>query len=215
LTIFKLLSGVGIVVLIIGIIIAAVPFKEEIMPTEHVVQISDWTVSWYYAPVKPTEELFAGVFIGNSTFEPFFARTYPAYSEVFGGLVEQVGFIAKAYIEVPIDGYVRFSVSGGDGTCIKFYIDGNLTVDMWERTGQASETEFATVELKTGIHELKLWWYREGTQWSSLGFSMDQNVMVFTRKSDPPTGLGVACAGVILMALAKFKARSLKLATRK
>jgi hypothetical protein len=121
LTIFKLLSGVGIVVLIVGIIIAAVPFKEEMTPTEHAVQISNWTVSWYYAPVKPSEEFFAGVFIGNSTFEPFFAKTYPAYSEVFGGLVEQVGFIAKTYIEVPIDGYVRFSVSGGDGTCIKFY----------------------------------------------------------------------------------------------
>jgi hypothetical protein len=103
----------------------------------------------------------------------------------------------------------------GFGFGIKFYVDGNLTVDMWERTGQASATEFATVELKAGIHELELWWYREGTQWSSLGFSMDQNVMIFTRKSDPLAGLGVACTGAILVALAKFKTRSLKLATQK
>lgn len=115
----------GLLILMLGIAIAVIPFREEMVQTEHLVQISNWTASWYLLTIEPTEE-FTGVFLGNSTLEPLFMYDW-GDKDAFGGVHDHLEFIAKADIDVPIDGYVKFEILSGDGA--RLYIDGDLVIE--------------------------------------------------------------------------------------
>jgi len=200
LSIFK----IGIIILAVGVVIAFIPFKEEMVQTDYTIQISNWNVSWYYIPVEPTEEGFTGTFIGNSTFEPIFRGDWGV-----GGLFEEwmystVGFIAEAEMEMPIDGYVKFDVVSGDGA--RLYVDGELVIDIWETRWDLQEVGYgsANVKINAGKHKLELWWY-QWRGWAVVEFATDKRVMVFEKRPDPTIGLGIVCIGVALIIVAKLK----------
>lgn len=196
---------IGFVILVVGIIIAITPFKDEMTSTDYEVQVSDWNVSWYYVPVEPTEEGFTGTFIGNSTFPPVFRGDWGVEGIFEEWIYSTVGFIARTDMEMPIDGYIKFEVLSGDGA--RLYVDGELVIDIWETRWDLQEvgSGSATVKISAGKHRLELWWY-QWRGWAIVEFTMDRKVMVFEKKSEPVIGLGVACLGAVLMAIAKLKA---------
>lgn len=207
----NLLFKIGIVILAVGLALAVVPFKDEIVRTENKITISDWEVSWYYLQSDPMEEGFtssylrtSAIYLGNSTFPPVFWYNW-GDEPVFEGFGDQIGFIARAEMTMPIDGYVKFEVASADGA--RLYIDGELIIDIWEtRWGQSVGSGSATVEVKAGKHELELQVYCWG--WAVAGFNPDLNIMVLEKRSDPLIGLGVACVGGVLMAIDRLKASS-------
>ncbi|MEM1569792.1 MAG: PA14 domain-containing protein [Candidatus Bathyarchaeia archaeon] len=202
------LVKVGVVILAVGIALAVIPLKEETVPTEYKVQVSDWNVTWYYLLSEPTSEGFSedyltnsALLLGNGTFPATFWYNW-GDEAVFGGYGGQMGFIAKAEIEMPVDGFVKFEAISSDGA--RLYIDGELVIDAWEtRWGQTVGSEWATPEIKAGKHVLELHVYMWG--WAVTGFETDRIVMVHVRKAEPLIGLAVACIGVVLIALSKFK----------
>lgn len=208
---FKTFFIVGLAVFMSGIAIAVIPFKEEILPSEHMIEILDWNASWYYIPLDPTEEGFTGSFLRNSTLEPLFFYNWgrePIILELpgaqWGGFQTNIGFVADTKIHVPVDGYVWFEVLSGDG--VRLYMDGVLIIDKWNviEEWQGVNSGRTTVEVKAGEHELEIWWY----QWvgdAVAAFDTDRRVMVVERRSDPVLGLVVACTGAILATLARFK----------
>ncbi|MBS7611639.1 hypothetical protein KEJ27_05470 [Candidatus Bathyarchaeota archaeon] len=210
----KTVFWIGFAVLVSGVAIAVIPFKEEIVASNYMIEISNWAVSWYYIPLEPTEEGFTGSFLRNSTFEPTFFHNWgrePIILELpgaqWGGFQTNIGFIAKAKLYTPIDGYVWFEVVSGDG--VRLYIDGKLIIDKWSviEEWQGANSGRVTVEVKAGEHELELWWY----QWvgdAIAAFDTDRKVMVVENKSDPIAGMGISCTGVALIFLAKIRTPS-------
>jgi len=204
LSIFKTVFIVGTIILIIGVIIAVVPFKEEMVTSEYTAQISDWTVSWYYIPIEPTKDGFTGSFLENSTFPPVFEVDL-GIGGLFGEwLYSTFGFIARADMEVPVDGYIKFEIMSGDGA--RLYIDGELIIDIWETRWDLQEVGSGSkvVEVSAGKHRLELWWY-QWRGWAIAAFNTDRKIMVFEKKAEPILGLGVACLGVALIAIARIK----------
>jgi hypothetical protein len=209
---FKAFFIAGLVILTIGIAIAVIPFREEIVPTENMIQISDWNVSWYYIPLEPTEEGFAGSALGGSTFQPVFRKdwgTEGVYGEfqtnVPAGFQSNIGFIAVAEMDMPVDGYVYFEIASGDGA--RLYIDDDLVIDIWETRTHWQDIGVGskTVRVEAGKHRLELWWY-QWTGWAYASFYTDRKVMVLERRSDPIVGLGIACVGAVFVAVARLKA---------
>ncbi|MEM3547177.1 MAG: PA14 domain-containing protein [Candidatus Bathyarchaeia archaeon] len=206
--ILNTLVKVGVVILAVGIALAVIPLKEETVPTEYKVQVSDWNVTWYYLLSEPTSEGFSedyltnsALLLGNGTFPATFWYNW-GDGAVFGGYGGQMGFIAKAEIEMPVDGFVKFEAISSDGA--RLYIDGELVIDAWEtRWGQTVGSKWATPEIKAGKHVLELHVYMWG--WAVTGFETDRIVMVHVRRPEPLIGLAVACIGVVLIALSKFK----------
>lgn len=75
----NILFKIGVAILVVGVALAVVPFKDEVVRTEKKVAISDWSVSWYYLQSDPMEEGFttsylrsSAIYLGNSTFPPVF-----------------------------------------------------------------------------------------------------------------------------------------------
>lgn len=206
----NLIFKIGIVVLVVGLALAVIPFKDELVRTENKVTISDWRVSWYYLQSDPMNEGFTSsylstyaIYLGNSTFPPVFWYNW-GDEPVFGGFGGQIGFIAKAEMTMPMDGYVKFEVASADGA--RLYLDGKLIIDIWEtRWGQSVGSGSTTVKVEAGRHELELQLYCLG--WAVAGFNPDLNIMVLEKRSDPLIGLPIACVGGILMAIGKFKHR--------
>ncbi|MBS7611067.1 hypothetical protein KEJ27_02480 [Candidatus Bathyarchaeota archaeon] len=204
------LAKIGIVILAVGIVLAVIPFKEEVIQTEYKAQISDWNVTWYYLLVEPTSEGFtenylmnSALFLGNATFPAIFWYNWGGET-VFGGFGGQMGFIARAELEMPVDGFVKFEAISSDGA--RLYIDGEIVVDAWEtRWGQTVGSGWATPEIEAGKHILELHVYMWG--WAVTGFETDRTIMARVRKSELLIGLAVACVGVALMALSKLKAK--------
>lgn len=202
------LIKIGIVILAIGIVLAVAPFKEEVVETEYRAQISNWNVTWYYLLSEPTTEGFtedyltsSAIFLGNVTFPAVFWYNWGAEA-VFGGFGGQMGFIARAELEMPIDGFIKFEAISSDGA--RLYIDGELVIDAWEtRWGQTVGSEWATPEIKAGKHVLELHVYMWG--WAVTGFETDRVIMVRVRKSEPLIGSVVACVGVVLIIVSKLK----------
>jgi len=207
------LAKIGIVFLAVGIALAVIPFKEETVETEYRVQISDWNVTWYYLLSEPTSEGFtenyltnSALYLGNATFPAIFWYNW-GDETVFGGYGGQIGFIAKAELEMPIDGFVKFEAISSDGA--RLYIDGELVVDAWEtRWGQTVGSGWAISEIKAGRHMLELHVYMWG--WAVTGFETDRIVMVHERKSEPLIGLAVTCIGLVIIAVSKFMASTKK-----
>lgn len=206
---FKMLFKIGIVIILVGVVISVAPFREEVVPTEHVIQASDWAVSWYSIPTSPTDEGFEGFLLGYSTAPFLFSKSWQrsgmVKEEVFGGFYDQVGFIARADVHMPRDGFVVFEIGSGGGCGSRLYVDGVLAIDLWMVGRAASES--AIVELKAGDHKLEFWWY----VWSGESqtvyaiFETDQKIMVLEKKSDPLIGLTIACAGIALTIASRFK----------
>jgi len=206
---FKALFEIGIAVVLVGVIIAVIPFREEVVPTEHLVQASDWVVSWYSIPTAPTDEGFEGFLLGYSTAPFLFSKSWQrsgmVKEEIFGGFYDQVGFIARADVYVPLDGFVSFEIGSGGGCGSRLYVDGDLIIDLWMVGRAASES--AIVELKAGSHKLEFWWYVWSGESQTLYavFETDQKIMVLEKKSDPFVGLGIICVGIALTMLSKLK----------
>jgi|YelNatPaOPRAMG01_1025707.scaffolds.fasta_scaffold00354_25 hypothetical protein len=202
------LVKIGIVILAVGIALAVIPFKEETVQTEYKAQISDWNVTWYYLLSEPTSDGFtetylanSALFLGNGTFPAIFWYNW-GDEAVFKGFGGQMGFIAKATLEMPVDGFVKFEAISSDGA--RLYIDGKLVIDAWEtRWGQTVGSGWATPEIKAGRHMLELHVYMWG--WAVTGFETDRTVMVRVRRSEPLIGLAVACIGIAVIAVSKFK----------
>ncbi|MEM2849543.1 MAG: PA14 domain-containing protein [Candidatus Bathyarchaeia archaeon] len=202
-------AKIGIVILAIGIALAVIPFKEETVETEYKAQISNWNVTWYYLLSEPTSEGYtenyltnSALFIGNATFPAIFWYNW-GDETVFGGFGGQMGFIARAELEMPVDGFVRFEAISSDGA--RLYIDGELVVDAWEtRWGQTVGSGWATPEVEAGKHVLELHVYMWG--WAVTGFETERTIMVRARKSEPLIGLSVACIGVVLIAVSRLRA---------
>jgi len=202
------LVKIGIVILAVGIALAVIPFKEETVQTEYKAQISDWNVTWYYLLSEPTSDGFtetylanSALLLGNGTFPAIFWYNW-GDEAVFRGFGGQMGFIAKATLEMPVDGFVKFEAISSDGA--RLYIDGKLVIDAWEtRWGQTVGSGWATPEIKAGRHMLELHVYMWG--WAVTGFETDRTVMVRVRRSEPLIGLAVACIGIAVIAVSKFK----------
>ncbi len=202
------LAKIGIVILAVGIALAIIPFKEETVETEYKVQISDWNVTWYYLLTEPTSEGFtenyltnSASLLGNATFPAIFWYNWGG-GTVFGGFGGQMGFIARAELEMPVDGFVKFEAISSDGA--RLYIDGRLVIDAWEtRWGQTVGSGWATPEIKAGKHILELHVYMWG--WAVTGFETDRTIMVRVRKSELLMGSAVACIGVALIVLSRLK----------
>ncbi|MBS7612282.1 hypothetical protein KEJ27_08825 [Candidatus Bathyarchaeota archaeon] len=200
---------IGIVVVLVGVVIAVIPFREEVVPTEQVIQASDWTVSWYSIPTTPTDEGFEGFLLGYSTAPFLFSKSWQrsgmVKEEVFGGFYDQVGFIAKADVYMPVDGFVVFEIGSGGGCGSRLYVDGDLTIDLWMVGRAASES--AIIELKAGDHKLEFWWYVWSGESQTLYaiFETDQKIMVLEKKSDLLVGLTIACVGIALTIVSKLK----------
>jgi len=201
-------ARIGIAILVIGVVLAVIPFKEEHVQTEYKAQISDWDVTWYYLLSEPTSDGFtetylanSALFLGNETFPAIFWYNW-GDEAVFGGFGGQMGFIARATLEMPVDGTVRFEAISSDGA--RLYIDGELVIDAWEtRWGQTVGSGWATPEIKAGRHILELHVYMWG--WAVTGFETDRTIMIRVRRAEPLIGLAIACIGIALIAVSKFK----------
>ncbi len=104
---FKMLFKIGIIVIMVGVVIAVIPIREELSPTGNVIRASDWSVSWYSIPTAPTDEGFEGFLLGYSIAPFLFSRSWQrsgmVKEEVFGGFYDQVGFIARADVHMPVE----------------------------------------------------------------------------------------------------------------
>ncbi|MFN3621999.1 MAG: PA14 domain-containing protein, partial [Nitrososphaerales archaeon] len=183
------LAKIGIVILAVGIVLAVIPFKEEVIQTEYKAQISDWNVTWYYLLVEPTSEGFtenylmnSALFLGNATFPAIFWYNWGGET-VFGGFGGQMGFIARAELEMPVDGFVKFEAISSDGA--RLYIDDNLVIDIWETRPAAQDvgSGSAFVKLEAGKHKLELWWYQWGG-FAVAAFNIDHKIMACEMRSD-------------------------------
>lgn len=121
--------------------------------------------------------------------------------EVFGGATDQVGFIARAEMDVPVDGYVKLTVTCREAHA-RLYIDGELVIDLWM---DEDVYKSATVKVEAGKHSLELWWYKWGGTLISASFETDRRIMAIERHSDPFIGSGIACTGAALMTVARIK----------
>lgn len=133
---------------------------------------TEWQVTWYTV----TGEGRIGASVGTQTFPAIFSYDW-GRGVVFQQYSDFIMFQATSTINVQRSGPVRFSVTSDDG--VRLYVDGQLTIDKYDRPLFSPHQQSVVVNLAPGTHTLRLDWY----EWDAnarITFSTDQDVVAWS-----------------------------------